>query len=213
MLLSMQQPLPETPPSISPSFAGSLAEIAFPEKKFPPVRDLDGLADDVAVFSYEQALRRQSPSFPTRPAAGHEADSASNHGPGIPPSRSATVPIPKEQSLSAASASPAPGKRQSSVTIRLSAQENQQLHLRALEAGLTVSAYVRSCAFEVESLRAEVKATLAQLRSHSPFPHPASPTVNHESTVASPVRRFQIRSWLQFLPDFLTRSTRHKPRA
>lgn len=217
MLLSMQQPLPETLPSISPSFAGSLAEIVSPEKKFPPARDLDGLADDVAVFSYEQALRRQGPSSPTRLTAGNQAVSAPNYGPGIPPHRSATVPGPRECALSAASTSPAPGKRHSSVTIRLSAQESEQLHLRAVEAGLTVSAYLRSCAFEVESLRAEVKATLAQLRSQNPSPQPVScegnPETHHESTLASPVRRFPIRSWLHSLPGLLTRSTRHKPPA
>lgn len=52
-----------------------------------------------------------------------------------------------------------------SVTIRLSKEECEQLHRRAAEAGLTVSAYLRSCTFEAESLRAMVKDTLAELRS------------------------------------------------
>jgi hypothetical protein len=39
------------------SFAGLLADYAAPEKKFPPASDLDGLADDIATLSYENALR------------------------------------------------------------------------------------------------------------------------------------------------------------
>ena len=54
-----------------------------------------------------------------------------------------------------------------SITIRLSTAESAQLRNRAAEAGLTVSAYLRSCTFEAESLRALVKDTLAQLRSDS----------------------------------------------
>jgi len=54
-----------------------------------------------------------------------------------------------------------------SITIRLSKAECAQLRKRAAEAGLTVSAYLRSCTFEAESLRAMVKDTLAQLRSKS----------------------------------------------
>jgi hypothetical protein len=53
----------------------------------------------------------------------------------------------------------------SSITIRLSKAECDQLRERAAEAGLTVSAYLRSCTLEVESLRAQVKEALAELRS------------------------------------------------
>jgi hypothetical protein len=55
--------------------------------------------------------------------------------------------------------------KRSSITIRLNNAECEQLHKRAAEAGLTVSAYVRSCTFEAESLRALVKDTLAQLQA------------------------------------------------
>jgi hypothetical protein len=55
-----------------------------------------------------------------------------------------------------------------SVTIRVSQAEADQLHGRAAEAGLTVSAYLRSCTFEVERLRALVKETMAQLRPAAP---------------------------------------------
>jgi predicted DNA binding CopG/RHH family protein len=52
-----------------------------------------------------------------------------------------------------------------SITIRLSRGDCAQLHQRAAEAGLTVSAYLRSCALEAESLRSLVKETMAQLRT------------------------------------------------
>jgi hypothetical protein len=46
----------------------------------------------------------------------------------------------------------------------MSEAEYTQLQERAAEAGITVSAYLRSCTFEAESLRAQVKETLALLR-------------------------------------------------
>jgi hypothetical protein len=56
-------------------------------------------------------------------------------------------------------------RKAASITVRLSKAECAQLHERAAEAGLTVSAYLRSCTCEVEALRSQVKETLAQLRS------------------------------------------------
>ncbi len=51
------------------------------------------------------------------------------------------------------------------MTIRLSKAECARLRERAAEAGLTVSAYLRSCALEAEALRAEVKQALAELKA------------------------------------------------
>jgi hypothetical protein len=66
--------------------------------------------------------------------------------------------------------------KDASITIRMSREECDQLHRRAAEAGLTVSAYLRSCTFEAESLRALVKDTMAQLKAakstEKPMPHP-----------------------------------------
>jgi predicted DNA binding CopG/RHH family protein len=64
--------------------------------------------------------------------------------------------------------------KEASVTIRMSKAECAQLHRRAAEAGLTVSAYLRSCTFEAESLREMVKETLAQLRSATSVAKPAN---------------------------------------
>lgn len=55
--------------------------------------------------------------------------------------------------------------KRASITIRLSKAECDQLHRRATDAGLTVSAYLRSCTFEAEALRTQVKDVLAELRN------------------------------------------------
>jgi predicted DNA binding CopG/RHH family protein len=55
----------------------------------------------------------------------------------------------------------------SSITIRMSAAECAQLRQRAVEAGMTVSAYLRSCTFEAEALRAQVKEVMAELRAEA----------------------------------------------
>ena len=77
-----------------------------------------------------------------------------------------------------------------SVTIRLSRAECTQLRKRAAEAGLTVSAYLRSCTLEAESLRAMVKDTLAQLRSAPGKQDPAAPIAGRSSW-----RRWLGRLW------------------
>ena len=43
-----------------------------------------------------------------------------------------------------------------------------QVRARAAEAGLTVSAYFRSCAFEVEQSRTQVKQSLAEMGTQKP---------------------------------------------
>jgi Mobilization protein NikA len=149
--------------SSSASFASLLAALAKPEEeKELPVWNDDALAEDVATLSYERALRahaRYRPSMPEPPplaaiplqsmpaaVAGSE-----RKGPGSPHAKGESEPA--ERALKSAS-----------ITLRMSRTECEQLHSRAAEAGLTVSAYLRSCAFEVESLRAQVKQAVAQMR-------------------------------------------------
>jgi hypothetical protein len=66
--------------------------------------------------------------------------------------------------------------KRASITIRLTEPEAAQLRRRAAEADLTVSAYLRSCVLEVESLRTQVKQTLAQLRESAPALAPPLPS-------------------------------------
>ena len=77
--------------------------------------------------------------------------------------------------------------KDASITIRMSKEECEQLHRRAGDAGLTVSAYLRSCTFEAESLRTMVKETMAQLRLV---------TTQTKPTDAAPTRLRKLTRWL-----------------
>jgi hypothetical protein len=91
--------------------------------------------------------------------------------------------------------------KSASITIRLSKAECAQLRKRAAEAGLTVSAYLRSCTFEAESLRALVKDTLAQLRSNTgKEDQPAGDRTAADQTVLRPIRRSLRQWWARFSP-------------
>jgi len=122
----------------SPDFAGALA--AFAAEAAAPSGD--GLADDVTILSYESAVRAQ---------AGFDLVEA--------------APLPEENDPDQASRT---GKKSASITIRMSHAECAQLRKRADAASLTVSAYMRSCILEAETLRAQVKEALAELRAATP---------------------------------------------
>jgi hypothetical protein len=148
MLVPMQSSAAPAPSPASRTFAGVLMDLAAPPPKRPPARDLDGLEDDIAAISYDQALRAharyRSPSPDPAPQPLPET-------PVVPPAGApviATLP-----------------RKSESVTVRLSQPESERLRQRAAESGLTVSDYLRSCVFEVESLRAQVKETIAALRT------------------------------------------------
>jgi predicted DNA binding CopG/RHH family protein len=100
----------------------------------------------------------------------------------------ADTELPREIALPAEGAKER-NLRRTSITIRMSSEENLQLRKRAAEAGLTVSAYLRSCTFEAESLRALVKDTLAQLR--------ASAETKNGRKAAKPRHRW--RDWMNLL--------------
>lgn len=153
-------------------FASLLASLAAPPKPEPQSDD-DGLADDVSTISYEHALRAHAPS---RFRAGG-ADAAQ-----APPPIEASETGAAPKSLKTAS-----------ITIRLSEPECVQLRQRAAEAGLTVSAYLRSCTLDVESLRAQVKETLAEMCNSKPAVPPQETTAERAGWFASILLR--LRSW------------------
>jgi hypothetical protein len=213
------------PSPASTSFAGVLAALTEPAqptrvsgdgslstKQNPaPSWNDDNLADDVAILSYESALKSHTRYRPTDQSLTQSA----NPEPFCYEEASSDLPVATRQLVAPHTASlgaiprqepratPAPDPssepslyraaafernlKDASITIRMSKAECAQLHRRAAEAGLTVSAYLRSCTFEAESLRAMVKDTLARLRSVTTQAKPAH---------SAPSRIGRITRWL-----------------
>lgn len=152
------------------SFAGLLASLTAPRPGGRSTRrglpgDLDGLEDDVATLSYERAPHTHARHKPPAEEPNHAVEHQ-----GVEESRSAArakvAPAPVSQPPRE------PGGKRACVTVRMSKAECAQLQQRAAEAGMTVSAYLRSCTFEAESLRAQVKQALAELRAAQAAPKP-----------------------------------------
>src|SRR5579871_2783157 len=121
------------------SFATFLESLTGSSKKGESWDD-SALLDDVATISYEQALRshRRVP-----PAVS------------LPDSSSHSIALPVIAQQHAPVAAKEKKRKSASITIRLTDQEQAQLHQRARAAQLSVSAYLRSCIFEAEALRAQ----------------------------------------------------------
>lgn len=160
------------------SFASLLESFTGPAKKADGMWDDSAMLDDVATISYEQALRSHRRVAPVAALCEDEPQS--------------TVPHIIPQALPAA-----PGKKRktASITIRLTEAEEAQLQERAAAAQLTVSAYLRSCIFEAESLRAQVKEALLQMKVTAAL----SPHVSEEpqSKARSGWRARLIPRWSQ----------------
>jgi hypothetical protein len=173
----MQHPAPpQSSPSLS-GFAGLLAMLASPRPDAAadaPLGNSSDLGEDVATLSYERALRAHARYRPTnRDSDRVDGAPALSDDSGGDPRADASIEMDAAGAAVAADAAPklqtgtAPDRdlRSASVTIRLSRAECARLHERAAEAGLTVSVYLRSCALEAETLRAEVKQALAELKA------------------------------------------------
>lgn len=151
--------------SADTSFAGLLADFAAPAPESDPAWPeadpawIDSLlADDVATIRHKKTqYRPKSPGPESQPPPG-----PASAFPQALPRHS-----PKGSAKFSQAASPVEDRKSASITIRLSKAECELLHKRAAAADLTISAYLRSCVFEVESLRSEVKDAVSQLRSAS----------------------------------------------
>ena len=176
------------------TFASLLAGFTSPAAK-PSSSIKDGLEDDIATISYEQALRTHA--RPRSSLASEPLSSLVNASGQSQRKPLATAQPEKGLPLTQANGTtvPSPGtsreahRKSASITIRLSEAECAQLHERAQAAELTISAYLRSCIFEAESLRTQVRDALAQLRPTEP---PGASTVPASPT---PVRSTPVPSW------------------
>jgi hypothetical protein len=182
MLLTMRQPASAAPSPTPAGFAGLLTALIAPAPKTAQEKDADwndDLADDIATLSYESAMRSharyRAPAFDDRSLAQAAAAMPAPVDEVIPAKDTLLIPasvqaasVSRTTSEPESASQPARqferNRKSASVTIRMSEAEYTQLQERAAEAGITVSAYLRSCTFEAESLRAQVKETLALLR-------------------------------------------------
>ena len=195
----MQQPAQSQPSPASQSFAGLLATLTSPPREdADPATGWSGgdLGEDVVTLSYERAMSAHARYRP--------ADSSDWQAPqprqteAVDAQEAATRPATQVDEGLTSQASQAPQAandrdlRSVSVTIRLSKAECMRLHRRAAEAGVTVSAYMRSCTFEAEALRAQVKEALVELKA----------AVSKEKPITSAKAR---RSWFGRLARLLTR--------
>lgn len=172
MLTAMENSSQAAPSTGSQSFAGLLAALATPAKSASDGTQAwsDGdLEDDVVTLSYERALRAHARSKPAdhgdRPLSAAEGTEAQPLIAAKPVTNAKLDQQADVESKAAAQPAAELERRAASVTIRLSTTECARLRQRAAEVGLTVSAYLRSCALEADALRAQVKQTLAEMRA------------------------------------------------
>jgi hypothetical protein len=158
----MQQTTEPNPTAAT--FASLLAALAAPASKSEPEWDDDDPAEELSTLSYESALRAHARYRPSPAPVGMlpinapaSAWSAETQAP--QPAARVQTPLRAPEPL------PQGKLRTASITIRMSEAEGDQLRHRAAEAGMTISAYLRSCTFEAESLRAQVKEAMAELRA------------------------------------------------
>jgi hypothetical protein len=168
----MQQPASTQPSPPFSDFAGLLATLASPPPdttEDAPLWNDGDLGEDVATLSYEQALRARA-----RYRSAYRSDGSPISTGGLDADADVKAAIEgfAADAAPALQSATAPDRdlRSASVTIRLSKGECARVHQRAVEAGLTVSAYLRSCALEAETLRAQVKQALAELKAGSEAP-------------------------------------------
>ncbi len=136
-------------PKDASSFASLLASFTGAPKKSGETWDDSALLDDVTTISYEQALQSH------------------RRVPAVDPARTPSTEAPFA-GIGASKATPDTGikhRKTASITMRLTKAEEAQLHERAAAAQLSISAYLRSCIFEAESLRAQVKEALSQMKA------------------------------------------------
>ncbi len=185
------------------SFATLLASLASSSNASTPGWGDAALAEDVATLSYEKALKTHTrrSGHPGQRLPDPES-STGNSFQGLEPEPRPSINETATQNLtlpvnSSRQSDERAHRKSASVTIRLGELENEQLHARAAEAGLSVSAYLRSCIFEVEELRSQVKQTLADMRKSTSHDQDSSlRTVPHSS-----------RGWRERI---LPRWTRHR---
>ena len=147
--------MPETVESASDRSRNSFVDLlaSFTGKFESDGWDDSALADDVTTISYEDALRSARRARGSNVADGRRV---------LPESQAEDNSSGAKRKQLGRTEKKAKG---ASITIRVTAEEHAQLQARAAAAGMSVSAYLRSCIFEAEALRAEVREAVARIES------------------------------------------------
>jgi hypothetical protein len=86
-------------------------------------------------------------------------------------------------------------ERQVSMSLRVAASEQALIKIRAAEAGVSASAYLRQCALEVEILRAQVQQLMAASVRSWPRESRRSPAAESSSRGNGWLSRLRQRIW------------------
>lgn len=111
--------------------------------------------DDTLSLSYEEALKKHA----RRPLAEEMMRIGE-----LAAAELETRRVSSATQTFAPTTAPLANTKAASITLRMSKDESDILRKRAAAAGITISAYIRSCIFEAEELRAQVKNALAEIR-------------------------------------------------
>jgi hypothetical protein len=168
--------MPEPGQSVSQKAPGSFASLlaSISGKLQADAWDDSALVDDVSTITYEQALRAHRRGRSAEPATKSLLDD-SVLTPAVSEGRQSKPPLKTGEKE----------PKVASITIRVTAEEQAKLQERAAAAQLSVSAYLRSCIFEAEVLRNQVREAVSQIRSSSP----------PEVPLSEELQRKHSRSW------------------
>jgi hypothetical protein len=135
----------KAPSMVSPSVEPSISR--FDDSRF----DDDLLAPDTTAFKTTMSESRAQHTVREKSVASPEFRAVLTE---------TVLPSAPQAALAKARAFTGEPERQLSMSLRVAASEHALIKIRAAEAGISASAYLRQCALEVEQLRAQVKLAL-----------------------------------------------------
>ena len=145
----------------------SYEEAARPKPRRVSLKDSPSVRENAAAVTPTKA-KRSAKAKSTKPASAPRhprRDSQMNKPTGPLPEASVAAPVPVFRQVLAESVAilpamtrpPASEPRTTALSLRLSPAESALFRRRAAETNVSVSAYLRQCALEVEVLRARLK--------------------------------------------------------
>jgi len=186
---------------VAPAIAEQLNELLGRFTAWTETQDGDGETSDLDAreLSYQQALLRsrtrrseQADAQPVQEDAEAAADNATEVAPDLNPGTHrkskpgaagqahAAHKTPEFQqvfngTLSSSGCAAANSGKSVWLTLRVTTAEQALIQARAAEAKLSVSAYLRQCAFEVETLRQQMQGALLEAQTASRSSVPSAP--------------------------------------